>query len=387
MNDVTAAEVSRLEDALLRMCPFRKWDIRQVTFPDTPNTDLDLFHDLQPQADERVAYMVLQASAPTIVYHDRTPDRFPWSSNICRLRASTATVSVTLLLATVASDVVVDPLSTPVDDEGAPLQLFPGAVGAVSQFQAALISDGPSSAFSSSVLGPALELTSPDDAEKDWAIVADTTWSGTNNPRLAFVCKRDAGNNTNFGLAFSSDAADTADTLYVIPDGANGLLHLGDGTGAITGSTTAYLWESVNCRTLRVTGSATLPGVAWTAVSFNAGNFTGSGSMTWTLASGDQTTFAYRQDGKTLFLAFDLNTTTVGGTPDLDLQIAIPGGFTAARQMGGSFDAVDNGVNRLGRWIVQAAGTLILLRRADAANWTASTDNTALTGTILFEIQ
>ncbi len=392
MNDIVAAEVSRLEDALLRMCPFRQWAIFQVTFPDESNLDLDIHHGLTPGGDERVVYTILQASVPTTLWHDRTGDRIPWSTSIVRLRSTTAAASVTLMLGVLASDAIVDPLATPEDDEGNPLQLFPGAVGADGQFTAYLTSDGPSSAFSTNQLGPALELLSPGDAEKDWAIVADTTWGGTDNPRLAFVSKRDGTGaaNTNFAMALMSDAADTAGRFYLVPDGsASGQLYIGDDT-QIDG-TSNYRVTDVNTKDLDVTNGLTERGRTvksgeWTAVAFSAGNFTGSGAMTWTVASGDQTTYAYTLHGKTMTLAFALYNTTVGGTPDYYLQIAIPGGFTAARTMGGLFDSLDNSVPRLASWLVQTSGTVVLLSRADITVWTAATDTTNTVGTISFEI-
>lgn len=68
----------------------------------------------------------------------------------------------------------------------------------------------------------------------------------------------------------------------------------------------------------------------WTSVAFNAANFTGSGSMTWTVDSGDQAQFAYTIVGHTMTLNVALNTTTVGGTLSNVLKIKIPDGFTAA---------------------------------------------------------
>jgi hypothetical protein len=65
-------------------------------------------------------------------------------------------------------------------------------------------------------------------------------------------------------------------------------------------------------------------------VNFAAGNFTANGAMTWTVASarsGDLS--AYSIVGKTLTIWFSI-TGTVGGTPNSQLLIAIPGGFTAA---------------------------------------------------------
>lgn len=126
----------------------------------------------------------------------------------------------------------------------------------------------------------------------------------------------------------------------------------------------------------------------WESVEFSAGNFTGNGSMTWTLAAGDQTTFAYTMVGKTMTVALNLVTTTVGGTPNTTLQVTIPGGFTAAKTI---FNAaallVDNAARTTGSIGVASGSTIISIVRTDAANWTASTDNTAVLGEITFEVQ
>src|SRR5205085_11047721 len=70
------------------------------------------------------------------------------------------------------------------------------------------------------------------------------------------------------------------------------------------------------------------PGAA-IAVPFSAGDYTASGSMTWTVASGDVQTDTYVQRGTFVTLTSTINTSTVGGTPAGELRKAIPGGFTA----------------------------------------------------------
>jgi hypothetical protein len=134
----------------------------------------------------------------------------------------------------------------------------------------------------------------------------------------------------------------------------------------------------------------TTPMGEWINVTFSAGNFTGNGSMTWTLASGDQVTFKYTLIGKTMIVSVVLQTTTVGGTPNTDLRIAIPGGFTAAVAMVSPCDIVDNGTfpttSARGRMSVAAGATQIVINTATGGNWTASTDQTHVRGQIAFEV-
>jgi len=126
----------------------------------------------------------------------------------------------------------------------------------------------------------------------------------------------------------------------------------------------------------------------WTDVAFNAGDFTGSGSMTWTVASGDVGEFAYMVVGKTMFVRFYLNNTTVGGTPAAYLKIAIPGGYSSAAGCYAYMPcfADDNGTLDIGWAIVQTSSSYIEIYLKAFGSWAASTDNTDVRGTAIFEI-
>lgn len=127
----------------------------------------------------------------------------------------------------------------------------------------------------------------------------------------------------------------------------------------------------------------------WTGVTFNAGNFTAAGgsSATWVLAGADQATLAYSLVGKTMSLAYTVNTSTVTGSPT-SLRLAIPGGFTANRQIfanakltedNASFTSITASVN--------VAGTVVVLNKDDGAAFANTTDLTGIRGQIVFEIQ
>ena len=126
----------------------------------------------------------------------------------------------------------------------------------------------------------------------------------------------------------------------------------------------------------------------WTDVTYSAGDFTGSGSMTWTVASGDVGEFAYTVVGKTMFVRFYLNNTTVGGTPDYYLKIAIPGGYSSAAGCYAYMPcfADDNGTLDIGWVVVQTSSSVIEIYLKAFGVWTASTDNTDVRGTAIFEI-
>jgi hypothetical protein len=109
----TAYELQRLEEALYRFQPGRQWVIRTVTFPSTQETDLDIAHSLTLSNPERVSFKILQANAPVLVWKDLSPTRIPWSQGIIRLRCTTPSAQVVLLLTVEGdSDTRVDPIGS-----------------------------------------------------------------------------------------------------------------------------------------------------------------------------------------------------------------------------------------------------------------------------------
>lgn len=126
----------------------------------------------------------------------------------------------------------------------------------------------------------------------------------------------------------------------------------------------------------------------WITPAFVAGDYTGSGSMTWTVESGDVTHSRYLLRGRTLFWNTNINTTTVGNTLNTELRITIPGGLTAASQTIMAVRINDNGTEAISfaytnsdtllRWRVNATDP--------AVNWTASTNATGVQGQFVFEV-
>lgn len=111
------------------------------------------------------------------------------------------------------------------------------------------------------------------------------------------------------------------------------------------------------------------------AVTFAAGNFTGNGSMTWTVAGGGQVVFQYAIIGKTLTVWFNISG-TVAGTPSTAVQIAIPGGFAASSVASiGTCQVLNNGVTSVTACQVNALGTVIQVftTPAGSGNFTAGT--------------
>lgn len=127
---------------------------------------------------------------------------------------------------------------------------------------------------------------------------------------------------------------------------------------------------------------------AWTTPAYAAGNFTGSGTMTWGVDAGDVTVFTYHKIGRRMTVVFQIEHTDLGGGgADKDLSVVIPGGFTAAKAMSNVIKIIDaGGTPTVGFAYVAASGTVINFRRIDDTNWTLTAgDNTSVYGQITFE--
>ena len=124
----------------------------------------------------------------------------------------------------------------------------------------------------------------------------------------------------------------------------------------------------------------------WITPAFSAGDFTANGSMTWTVAAGDVTTYAYTIDGKRMTVVFTLVNTTVGGTPNTTLQIVIPASKTATKTVSNAVWIDDNTTGVIGYATVTASGTTIGIKLMAGGNFGSGGDTTDVQGQITFEI-
>lgn len=126
----------------------------------------------------------------------------------------------------------------------------------------------------------------------------------------------------------------------------------------------------------------------WVDVPFDAGDFTGSGSMTWTVEEADISTFAWVRSGKTMTVTFFLNATTVAGTPDTSLQILIPDGRVGDGAHANTVFAKDADTTVAAWCFVGDASTVIDCRLLGVGpTWTADPNDTQLRGQVTFRIQ
>lgn len=124
----------------------------------------------------------------------------------------------------------------------------------------------------------------------------------------------------------------------------------------------------------------------WTSVPYSASNFSGTGGMSWTVASGDVTTYAYVRLNRVLRIAVAINNTTVGGTLSTGLTVRLPLGLTAQRTMGVPANINNNGTWSIGHLSVTAGSPfLFFFILGFATNWTASTRNSGVSGQIEIE--
>jgi hypothetical protein len=182
-------------------------------------------------------------------------------------------------------------------------------------------------------------------------------------------------------LAHLNGSASAANRLINVATSGNTSLAAGRGAATyVYDATTAPGWRLDH----HEQGGMITPAYA-------SGNFTGNGSMTWTVDAGDVTSYRYLLRGRLLTVMWQLDTTSVGGTLNTTLQIAIPGGFTAVSTYFVGLDyASDNGTTAVAAQCQVSSGdTIIKLFRNVAAsgNWAAATNTTTIYGQLTFEVQ
>lgn len=127
--------------------------------------------------------------------------------------------------------------------------------------------------------------------------------------------------------------------------------------------------------------------LVWTTPAYSAGNFSAGGSMTWTVDSSDIGAYKYAILGKLMVVIFKFYSTSVAGTPSLDLILKIPAAKTASGTNNSVIFISDNGSFGTGMVEINPGETIIHFYKTAITNWTASTNNTSVLGQIVFDIQ
>lgn len=108
-------------------------------------------------------------------------------------------------------------------------------------------------------------------------------------------------------------------------------------------------------------------------VPFVAADFTGSGTLTWTVKPGNVLTLAYSLTGSEMLMAIGLSSTTVAGAGNI-LQFMIPAGYKASRRVDSATGVLsDAGTLTTGTIFVSAGSNVVKVTRTDQANFTAGT--------------
>jgi len=125
----------------------------------------------------------------------------------------------------------------------------------------------------------------------------------------------------------------------------------------------------------------------WINVPFSAGDFTGNGAMTWTVASGDVLFNMYTLIGKTMIWILQLDTTSVGGTPNTQLLATVPGGLSISAsgpmRVSVAIDAGALGQEADCRFV---DATHVAFQRLDGAAWGASANVTYIYVTMILQL-
>jgi hypothetical protein len=120
------------------------------------------------------------------------------------------------------------------------------------------------------------------------------------------------------------------------------------------------------------------------SVAYSAGNFS-QDTGTWTVQSGDQTSYSYRLVGDTMWLNVTLQTTTVASSPT-NLIIAVPGGKTIQETTYHYSYGYDNGAPVLFKILATSGQAFISVTRFDGAAFAAATNSTDVVFQIEFKV-
>lgn len=161
------------------------------------------------------------------------------------------------------------------------------------------------------------------------------------------------------------------------------IITVGNGTPVAPGGFIAYYNDGTNLKILGHEQGASIN------VTFNAGDFTANGAMTWTVSAGNVATFAYRVRGAMVLVSLFISNTTVGGTLNNELLVKIPNGFNIAVSKLVPIQVLDNGVAGSNTGLLSAntsvaVNQLLVFKDFGGSNYSASTAATFVRGDIEF---
>lgn len=172
-----------------------------------------------------------------------------------------------------------------------------------------------------------------------------------------------------------------------IPAGRPVVIDQNDCAKLIQYEASAFYSGILDLRTNVISGSTINSGRAQpTTPTFAAGDYTANGTMTWTVGSGDIVTCTHSFNGKLITMLWRMDNTTVGGSLNTQLRIAIPGGLLAAKGNTGASLLIEAGTS-ISSYSQAIAGLgFIVISKIGGANFASATDTTSLQGSITFEV-
>ena len=158
-----------------------------------------------------------------------------------------------------------------------------------------------------------------------------------------------------------------------------------DGTGT-TGTVINNAWKQQFYDQIDAAFAAAPVVGQWTAVPYSAANFTAIGGMTWTVAAGDQVTFAYALINKVAILSLALVGTTIGGTVGSTLYVTLPGALLPTQNGYAWARVLNGGTSQSGLMYVVSGTARVEILLLAGGNWVAGTDNTLIQGSLIFAV-
>lgn len=220
-------------------------------------------------------------------------------------------------------------------------------------------------------------------------LVGDSTTSGEMLGALVFgstgaaTTKRGVG---LYGILSASGVTNATMALHIFTNNAGTyarkLLLAADGTLTLDSYTTAGVLVNSSA------GVVTTNALTRTTVTHSGTDY-GADAGTWTVDSGDLTSFNYLIDGKRMHVSFEIVTSSTSATPT-QLLIVIPASQVSAKRSTGHVTGSDNGT-QFSSWcavLPAAINTKIYIFKDALATGTFATQTNTLTvrGSISFEI-
>lgn len=127
---------------------------------------------------------------------------------------------------------------------------------------------------------------------------------------------------------------------------------------------------------------------AWISIPYSSGDYTASGSLTWTVDSGDLITFAFYISGNLIQITGYWDTTTLSGTASNQLFVLIPNSWTAKKTMQGLALAIQGGTTGVTTYnrVQSSNNTKMEIGRGDLGNFTLSANNNYIRWNMPFEL-